>query len=453
VGNQLLQPSFTGGELSPSLYARVDLARFNTSLRQAKNFIVRPWGGVSNRSGFQYCGTIANQAARGRLSPFIYSTEVAYLVELGDSMLRFWVGGALLTRTRTITGVTQANPAVVTIGAGHAFVPGQQVTISGVVGMTQLNGNTYTVGAVTATTLQLSGVDSTGFGAYVSGGSIVGPVTIVTPWADADLPLLRFTQSADVMFVAHGGVPPQQLTRTSADTFTLAEFVPREGPFLDLNADQAVFLWASAITGPVTVNANSAVFTSGMVGSLIYLEQKELARIPPWTQGERGMVVGTLRRSDGKTYKCVSVPTPPAGNDWQETGSWRPTHDYGRAWDGGGDARDNGTQQWTVGVEWEYQDSGYGIVKITGYTSPTQVSGEVVRQLPVAVVGGVGAPVVGSPWTFSGDGATTSFSIAGATSDVEADYNVRIGGVYVAPNPYFVSPPGAGPGGGGLETP
>lgn len=68
----------------------------------------------------------------------------------------------------TITGITQANPAVIT--ALNNLVVGQTVHISGVVGMTELNGNSYTVTAVSPTTITIN-VDSTGFGAYVSGGS------------------------------------------------------------------------------------------------------------------------------------------------------------------------------------------------------------------------------------------------------------------------------------------
>ncbi len=70
--------------------------------------------------------------------------------------------------TATITNVTQSNPAIVT--AANNYVVGQQVTISGVVGMVQLNGNTYTVTAADALSFTLN-VDSTGFTAYVSGGT------------------------------------------------------------------------------------------------------------------------------------------------------------------------------------------------------------------------------------------------------------------------------------------
>lgn len=69
-----------------------------------------------------------------------------------------------------ITGATAANPCVLTVTAApNQFVLGQQVKISGVVGMTQLNGNIYTITAATATTLTLN-VDSTGFTAYSSAG-------------------------------------------------------------------------------------------------------------------------------------------------------------------------------------------------------------------------------------------------------------------------------------------
>jgi hypothetical protein len=67
----------------------------------------------------------------------------------------------------TITGATQANPCVLT--ANNTFIAGISVMITDVMGMTQLNNNTYTVTAVTPTTVTIN-VDSTGFSAYVSGG-------------------------------------------------------------------------------------------------------------------------------------------------------------------------------------------------------------------------------------------------------------------------------------------
>ena len=73
------------------------------------------------------------------------------------------------TATVTITGATQANPVVIT--ATNTFEGAETVTIAGVVGMTELNGNSYIVANPTSTTFELSGIDGTGFTAYTSGGT------------------------------------------------------------------------------------------------------------------------------------------------------------------------------------------------------------------------------------------------------------------------------------------
>ncbi len=68
-----------------------------------------------------------------------------------------------------ITAITQANPAVLT--ATTTFDVGQVITISGVGGMTELNNRTFTVTAVTPTTVTIN-VDSTSFSAYTVGGTV-----------------------------------------------------------------------------------------------------------------------------------------------------------------------------------------------------------------------------------------------------------------------------------------
>src|SRR6056300_1031564 len=80
------------------------------------------------------------------------------------------------TESGTISGVTQADPAVVTV-TGHNFQEGQQVTISSVAGMTELNGNVYTVRNPGTNDFELydtdgtTSIDSSGFSAYSSGGT------------------------------------------------------------------------------------------------------------------------------------------------------------------------------------------------------------------------------------------------------------------------------------------
>lgn len=81
-------------------------------------------------------------------------------------------GSPFDARTVTITGATQANPCVVTATA-HNLRSGDSVAISGVFGMTQLNGNTYTITKESDNTFSLKGTDSTAYTAYFFGGSAV----------------------------------------------------------------------------------------------------------------------------------------------------------------------------------------------------------------------------------------------------------------------------------------
>jgi len=69
----------------------------------------------------------------------------------------------------SITGLTQADPGVVT-SAAHGLSSGDKVVLSAVVGMTEVNHNEYTVGVTTTDTFQLLATDTSGYTAYSSGG-------------------------------------------------------------------------------------------------------------------------------------------------------------------------------------------------------------------------------------------------------------------------------------------
>lgn len=76
----------------------------------------------------------------------------------------------------SISGITKANPCVITTSAAHGINVGSKIDISGISGMTELNGTTQTVSAVTSTTLTLGDVNSTSYTTYTSGGTIVPQV-------------------------------------------------------------------------------------------------------------------------------------------------------------------------------------------------------------------------------------------------------------------------------------
>lgn len=70
--------------------------------------------------------------------------------------------------TGVITGITQANPGVIT-DVGHGRSNGETIELSSIGGMTELNGQTVTVTVLTADTFSI-GVDTTTYTAYTSGG-------------------------------------------------------------------------------------------------------------------------------------------------------------------------------------------------------------------------------------------------------------------------------------------
>lgn len=93
----LVQPSLAGGEISPSLYGRIDLEKYQTSLRRCRNFIVRQSGGIENRPGFRFPGSAKYADRYCRLIPFQFSVSQTYALELGDHYFRVWSNGALVT--------------------------------------------------------------------------------------------------------------------------------------------------------------------------------------------------------------------------------------------------------------------------------------------------------------------------------------------------------------------
>jgi len=281
-----LQTNFGGGEFSPRLGGRVDTARYKTGLNLLSNYVPIIQGPLVRRSGTYFVAEVKDSTKATRLINFEFSTAQAYIIESGNLYFRFYrSNGQIADTNRTITGVTQANPAVVS-AAGHVYPNGVTVTISGVVGMTELNSNSYTVANTdhAAGTFELSGINSTGYGAYTSDGTttrdVAAPYEIISPYLEADLPRLRFTQSADVLFITHPSYAPRKLSRTGHTTWTLTEIEFEDGPYLTTNRTTTTLtpshatgagrtLTASAITG---INTDTG-FQSTDVGRFIRLKQ------------------------------------------------------------------------------------------------------------------------------------------------------------------------------------
>jgi hypothetical protein len=203
------------------------------------------------------------------------------------------------------------------------------------------------------------------------------PYEIVSPYATADLTntdgtcALAIEQSGDVLYIANQKrtIAPYKLTRLGTLSWAFTVYQPNQGPFLEENTS-ATTLYASASTGAVTITASAATFVASDVGRLVRLEVQNLD-VLPWETG-KAYAVNDLVRYDGKTYKAINAAT---------SGTSPPIHLQGKAYDG------------KTGVQWSYQDAGYGLARISVFTSTTVVTANVVvdtanglAQLPAGVV-------------------------------------------------------------------
>lgn len=363
--------NFTAGELSPRLDGRTDVSKYFNGCATLNNFIVHPHGGASRRSGTIFVAEVKDSSKETRLIPFEFSVTQTYILEFGDQYFRVIKdGGQVIASTKTATAITKANPAVVT-SAGHGFSDGDTVIFANVLGMTQLNGNRYSVVGATTDTFQLTGVDSTSFpdllsvltvtsasgtftvGETITGGTssatakivldpesgsltitdvagvfadtetitggtssetatVSGTVTqtaiikkiaeFVTPYLEAELDQIKFTQSADVMYLCHPLHPVQKITRTGHETWTIEQVDFRRGPMMDANKNDDTVV-ASGRTGTINLTATAAdTFASSDIGRLVRVHDG-FVRISEFTSGT--VVSGIVQENEDRRSELM----------------------------------------------------------------------------------------------------------------------------------------------------
>lgn len=256
----LIQPSFAAGELAPALYGRVDVNKYHIGLATCRNMQVNYRGGAYSRAGTKFVG-FSGQTGRNfppRLVTFQFSINQGLALEFGNLYMRVISNGAFVTETpKAITGITNANPGVLHVPA-HGFLNGDWAFLTGIGGMTQLNGQTLIVAGATTNFFSLTDVygtpiDTTTFGAYTSGGTAARIFTLVTPWGEADLKFLKWTQSADVMSICCWNqttgtlYPTYELVRLADDNWTVTQL-----------STAATIAPPATISGVATVVASNA---------------------------------------------------------------------------------------------------------------------------------------------------------------------------------------------------
>lgn len=297
------QPSFAAGEISPLLFGRVDLVRFDQGLAKARNMIVLVHGGAAFRPGTRFVNEARDQNNPCRLIPFVFNEEQAYVVEASAGKARFYRDKAVLLES--------------------------------------------------------------------AGGPIF---EIDTPLTQAELPLVQWAQSGDVLYVASAAQPTFRLNRFGDTNWTITTPDFAGGPLLPQNIDESKTIQASGVTGTVTLTAAGFTFSAGHVGALWQIEEKDAGNEPLWLGGIDGdlpvtYALGAKVRASGRVYESASA-------NGTEAGTNPPVHDEGTVESGPGK------------VEWTFLHNGRGLVKITAVAGDgVTATATVLKRLPDQLIG------------------------------------------------------------------
>ena len=387
---QALLNNFSGGELSPRLEGRSDVTKQKNGCRILENAIALPHGGGRKRSGTKFVVEQKSSTDSVVLIPFQFNVEQSYMLMFGPNYVWFLKDQGIITFPDvTITGITRNNTATVTAPA-HGYANGDRIIIKSVVGMTEVNNRQFVVANAATNTFDLSGINSTAYTTYVSGGAAAKIVELATTYSATEIADITFAQSADTLYLAHANHPLAKITRTSHTAWSLVQPSITTGPFRTINASRTNKITCSAFSAAVTSYGTHVVgetftmtavtagtFTSTMVGALFRLDEEGNATgVGNAPVGDVAVVInaGQLYTNQGFIYGVFQVNTI---TTWQKINRV-PAHDAGtvRVNASGGGYFDS-----------DFLHPGYCVVQITAYTSDKVVTAQIVRyQMPSSIV-------------------------------------------------------------------
>lgn len=326
-----IQAAYNAGEFSPLMEGHINLEKRADAGLLVQNLLALKQGPLMRRGGTKFVKEVKDSSNRTALIPFEFSTIQAYQIEVGDQYFRFYRNNSIITATaQNITDITEADPAVVTYSGSDTYANGDEVYISGVSGMTEVNGKFFIVANVNAgaNTFELNdidgnNIDSTNYTAYTSGGTVAEVYTVASPYEQANLfdsdglLQMQYAQSADVLFLTTGAYATRSLSRTGHASWTLTSLVLNDGPYLDVN-DTATTLTLSGTSGSVTVTASATTGINGNTG----FASTDVGRIIRWKDPANNWTWLTITAFTDTTHVTATISGPNASAG-TATANWR----------------------------------------------------------------------------------------------------------------------------------
>jgi hypothetical protein len=382
--------TFNRGVIDKRALSRIDIERVRQGAEIQTNYLPSILGSMAYRSGTQYITeTKSNNVALP--VPFVFSAQDNAIIEFTNLSYRVLIDGVAITRPSVSTAITNGSFASNITGWTDASETGAAVIHSTVYGgsarlLGASNGNrailrqTISVasgdlntehginivlprGKLTVRIGSSSGADNYFYGETLSEGlhsisvtptgdiylqlesqvdyfTYVGDVSIqtgemalTTPFTESDLDNIRYTQSADVVYLACSGYQQRKIVRRASRTWSMEVYEPQDGPFKIENLTKTE-LTIGATSGNITITASAPVFNSGHVGSLL--------KISPSGQNVSETITAEDTFSD-----FIEVEGVGTGRNVvvEVTGTWAGTVTLQRSYD--------------EGLSWEYSGARY----------------------------------------------------------------------------------------------
>tara|TARA_A100001388_G_scaffold110554_1_gene81237 strand:+ start:1183 stop:3552 length:2370 start_codon:yes stop_codon:yes gene_type:complete len=330
--------SFNAGEFSPWLDARIDLDKYGSGCRRLENFILTPYGGCRRRPGTEFVSEVTTSSESARLIPFRFNVSTSYVLILNGGKMQIAKGGA--TPSLVKSGDT---PVEVLDELGQSSIP----------------------------------------------------------WSESQLRQVAYAQINDVMYLVHPEVSPRKLVRSSETSWSLTE-VDFDFPLYRDENKSDITVNPSGTTGNITLTASADLFSEDMVGSKMQIGHDRAAtgwEVKISLHDDDATSPNLLLDSDYQlttngtwdgTVKLQKSPGVGAGS-FTDVRSWVGANDRNIIYSG---KEIDGIHEYRLFFDHSSDGANspnaileavdrtlYGEVKITGYTSPTEVAATVIKPL------------------------------------------------------------------------
>lgn len=214
-------------------------------------------------------------------------------------------------------------------------------------------------------------------------------VEVTTPFTEAELPNLRFCQSADVKFIASGTHPIMTLSRYSDTDWRFGEY-EITNPYFDITntmAEGRNRIRPSAISGDITLESETGIFSNTLIGANVQIKQEIAAKT---ISASGAQTTGSLLCGDawklithGTWTGEIKIQKSDDNTTWKDYRTYKSNNDFNASESGTFDSPTYLRLVTTAGKAdlTAYAYTHTGEVKLTSVTDGTHASARVVKNL------------------------------------------------------------------------